>query len=461
MKRIIIIAIILVVVLAVVAVLAKGSGNAAVKVNTEKAQLRNITETVSANGKVQPEVQVKISSDVSGEIVDLFVKEGDTVKQGQLLLKIEPKIYMSIVERSQAAVSTAQANLMNSKARLTQVQAQFANADASFARSKKLFDQGAISQSEFDQAKASFESAKADVQAAIETVSASDFNVNSAAASLKEANDNLNKTSIYAPVSGTISKLNVEKGERVVGTSQMAGTELLIIANLFEMEVSVDVNENDILRVHLGDTALVEVDAYNNRKFRGVVTEVANSANTTGLTADQVTNFPVKVRILRKSYEDLLDPLKPSVYPFRPGMSATVDIMTKSSINVVSVPIQAVTTRLDTAEGKSATEKGKAENSDDNGGEVVAKDVKEKKASENKTEEKKAIECVFVLREDKAILVPVKVGVQDNLYIEITSGVKAGDEIISAPYSAVSKALYNKCPVKKVSREELMNDKGK
>jgi len=461
MKRIILFAVLGVIILIVVAVLAKGSGTRAVDVNTEKAERRNITETVSANGKVQPEVQVKISSDVSGEIVDLQVKEGDTVKQGQLLLKIDPKIYISIVERAQAAVSTSQANLSNSKARLTQVKAQFVNAEAVFNRNKKLFDQGAISQAEFDQAKSSYETAKAEVTAAEETVAASEFSVNSAMASLKEANDNLSKTSIYAPVNGTVSKLNVEKGERVVGTSQMAGTELLIIANLYEMEVSVDVNENDILRVNLGDTAIVEVDAYNNRKFKGIVTEVANSAATTGLSADQVTNFAVKIRILRSSYMDLMDPKLPSQFPFRPGMSATVDIMTKSAFNVVSVPIQAVTTRTDTGEGKSMLDvKGKPEEKkeEDEGG-VVAKDVNQKKSEENKPEEKKAIECVFVYSDGKAKLVPVKVGVQDNLYIEIISGLKEGDEVISAPYSAVARSLYNGSPVNKVSREALLNTK--
>ena len=365
-----------------------------------------------------------------------------------------------MLERSQAALSTSQANLENSKARFTQVKAQFTNAEASYNRSKKLLDQGAISQSEFDQARATYESSRAEVQAGAETVSASEFSINSASASLKESRDNLNKTSIYAPVSGTVSKLNVEKGERVVGTSQMAGTELLIIANLLEMEVNVEVNENDILRVHAGDTADVEVDAYNDRKFKGIVTEVANSANTVGLSADQVTNFQVKVRILRKSYNDLLDPEKPFVYPFRPGMSATVDIRTKSAYGIVSVPIQAVTTRKDTASGKGAggspdkTEEKKEEGQSDN--KVVAKDVKEQKLENTKKVEKKAIECVFVIRNGKAKLIPVEVGVQDNLYIEIKSGLKAGDEVISASYSAVSRILYNGCPVTQVTKEELM-----
>ncbi len=459
MKRILIILGSLVVLLIVAIVLFKNTGGRAERVAVEKAEVRNITESVSANGKVQPEVQVKISSDVSGEIVELYVKEGDTVKQGQLLLRIDPKIYQSMLDRASAAVSTSQANLENSKARFTQVKAQFVNAEASFNRNKKLFDQGAISQAEMDQARATYESAKADVQATAETVSASEFNVNSASASLKESRDNLNKTSIYAPVSGTVSKLNVEKGERVVGTSQMAGTELLIIANLFEMEVNVEVNENDILRVHNGDTADVEVDAYNDRKFKGVVTEVANSANTTGLSADQVTNFQVKVRIIRESYKDLVDITKPSAYPFRPGMSATVDIRTKSAYNVVSVPIQAVTTRTDTAAGGKGAKDKAGENKmgppeDEN--KVVAKDVKEKKAGENKGNEKKAIECVFVIRDGKAKLIPVKAGVQDNLYMEIKEGLKAGDEIISAPYSAVSRILYNGCPVRLATKEELM-----
>ena len=270
------------------------SGTKAINVITEIAKKGNIIETVSANGRIQPEVEVKISSDVSGEIVELFVKEGDHVKKGDVLCKINPLLYESNLTRMIATLNGTKANVLNAKARLDQLMAAFINTDASFQRNKKLLEQGAISQSEFDGSKAAFDGAKADLKGAEENVNASEFNVKSTEASLKEANDNLAKTTIFSPVNGTVSKLNKEKGERVVGTAQMEGTEIMRLANLNEMEVSVDVNENDIVRVHYGDTTIIEVDAYIDRKFKGVVTEIANSANTVGVTAEQVTNFTVK-----------------------------------------------------------------------------------------------------------------------------------------------------------------------
>lgn len=455
MKRLLIIGSVLLVILIVVVIFTKGSGREATKVATEKAQKRSITEIVSASGKVQPEVEVKISSGVSGEIVELLVKEGDTVKKGDLLLRIDPVLYQSAVERMQATLSGTEANRANSEARLLQAKAQLTNSEAAFNRNDKLFRQGAISQSEFDQAKAAYESAKAEVSAAEESVHSAEFNISSTRASLKEAKDNLARTSIYAPVDATVSKLNMRKGEHVLGTAQMQGTEIMRLANLLEMEVLVDVNENDILRVHVGDTAMVEVDAHDTRKFKGLVTEVANSATTVGITTDQVTNFQVKVRILRDSYADLLDPEHPDRYPFLPGMSATVEIQTRRVLDVVAVPIQAVTTRTDT----SAMSKGKeielgtdAGNEEDNPNSEVV--VKDKTAEEEKTNE--PIVCVFVYRDGKSILVPVKTGIQDNMYIEIQSGLKEGDEIISAPFGAIRTLLRNRGEVEKVPKEQLM-----
>jgi HlyD family secretion protein len=453
MKRLLIIGGILVVVLIAVVVLVKGSGHTTTKIATETAMRRNITEVVSASGKVQPELEIKISSDVPGEIVELNVKEGDTVKKGDLLLRINPVIYQSAVERMQATLNSTKANLANSQARLEQAKAQFVNAEAAFNRTEKLFKQGAVSQAEFDQSKATYESSKADVAAAGEAVRGADFNVRSTEASLKESSDNLAKTSIYAPVSGTVSKLNKRKGERVVGTAQMEGTEIMRLANLLEMEVLVDVNENDILRVHEGDTAYVEVDAHDNRKFKGIVTEVANSANTLGLSTDQVTNFQVKIRILRESYQDLLDPEHPERYPFLPGMSATVDIQTKRALNVLTVPIQSVTTRTDTtteAKGKELNYAKEGPPEEETSTDVVVKDNKTKAAKSDEP-----IECVFVYRDGKAILVPVKTGIQDNMYIEIVSGLKENDEVISAPYSAVRTLLRNNSKVEKVSKDQL------
>lgn len=439
------------VVLTLLIVMLKNSGSKAINVATEKAVKRSITELVSANGKIQPEVEVKISSDVSGEIVELYVKEGDQVKKGDLLCKINPLIYESNSSRMVATLNGAKANLANAKARLEQIKASFINTETTYSRNKKLFDQGAISQADFDAAKAAYEGAKADVKAAEENVNASDFNVKSTEASLKEANDNLAKTNIYSPVNGTVSKLNKEKGERVVGTAQMEGTEIMRLANLNEMEVSVDVNENDIVRVHFNDTAIIEVDAYLGRKFKGIITEIANSANTTGVTAEQVTNFTVKIRILQESYQDLLAENNNRA-PFRPGMSATVDVQTKKAINVIAVPIQAVTTRADSSaiEGKNI---GKQE--EESEGDIVVSDSKEK--TEDMSALIKVEECVFVYVDGKAKMVKVKTGIQDNNYIQIISGVNDGDEIISAPYSAISKQLKEGLEVNKVDKSELFS----
>ena len=449
MKKIILITIIGLLVLAVVIGLKQCSGKKPVVVTTEVAQRRSIVETVSANGKIQPEVEVKISSDVSGEIVELFVKEGDQVKKGDILCKINPLIYESNLSRMAATLNGAKANLSNSKARLEQIKASFANIEASFQRNKKLFEQGAISQADFDGAKAAYEGAIADIKGAEENVNASDFNVKSTEASLKEASDNLAKTTIFSPVSGTVSKLNREKGERVVGTAQMEGTEIMRLANLNEMEVSVDVNENDIVRVQNGDTASIEVDAYMERRFKGIVTEIANSANTTGVTAEQVTNFTVKIRILQESYQDLVSTNRP---PFRPGMSATVDIQTQEARGVIAVPIQSVTTRSDSTEFK---QKEKL-TSDEKEEEIVVKND----ANNNEKEMKETIkveECVFIYSDGKAKKIKVKTGIQDNNYIEIKEGIKEGDEVVSGPYSAIAKQLKDDTAVKKVDKEELFS----
>jgi HlyD family secretion protein len=429
------------------------TGSGAVEVTTEKVQRRTIVETVSANGKIQPEVELKISSDVSGEIVELDVKEGAHVEKGDLLVKIKPDIYQSALDRASAAVSTSQSSIETAKAQLAQVKAQFANAEAAFNRSKKLFDQGAISQADFDASKATYESSKAQVESAEEGVKASMFNVTSAEASMKEAQTNLEKTSIFAPVSGTISKLSKKKGERVVGTQMMEGSEIMVLANLNEMEVQVDVNENDIVRVHMNDTADIEVDAYTDRKFKGIVTEIANSANTTGAMADQVTNFTVKIRILQDSYKDLMDTKNPNLSPFRPGMSATVDIHTKSAVNVLSLPIQAVTTRSDSAMNAKNDNKKDGEDYD-----VKVVDEKKEKIEAGKAPKNlKPQECVFVYKDGKVSLQKVKTGIQDNIAIEITQGSKEGDEVVNGPYNAVAKLLRNGMGVKKSDAGNIAN----
>ncbi|HET6227616.1 MAG TPA: efflux RND transporter periplasmic adaptor subunit [Bacteroidia bacterium] len=433
-------------VIVLIIILKNISGSTATKVSTESAKKRTIIETVSANGKIQPEVEVKISSDVSGEIVELYVKEGDAVKKGDLLCKINPLIYESNLNRMEATLNGSRASLQNSRARLEQIKANFQNVEAVYKRNKKLFEQGAISQSEMDVSTASYEGAKADIKAAEESVNASDFNVKSTEASLKEASDNLAKTNIYSPVNGTVSQLNKEKGERVVGTAQMEGTEIMRLANLNEMEVSVDVNENDIVRVHNGDTSLIEVDAYLDKKFKGIVTEIANSANTTGVTAEQVTNFTVKIRILQESYKELTN-LSNSSAPFRPGMSASVDIQTKKIQHTVSIPIQSVTTRSDSSDVPQKDIK------ETKGDDMVVNNDKDKKDA--KEEENKLEECVFILVNGKAKKVKVKTGIQDNTYIQIISGIKEGDEVIAGPYAAISKQLKDGMIVKKVDKSEL------
>lgn len=376
-----------------------------------------IVETVSATGKIQPEIEVKIASMVSGEIIDLPVKEGQVVKKGDLLVKINPDLYLSSFNRTVAGLS-------GSKAGLTQSEAQFKEAKSSYERNRVLFEKGIISKSDWDKSIASFEVAKATRQSAY-------YSVQSASASVNEAKDNLGRTSIYAPADGTISVLNVELGERVLGTQQMAGTELMRVANLNNMEVEVDVNENDIVKIKEGDLANVEVDAYLKKQFKGVVTSISNSASST-LTADQVTNFKVKVRILKESYADLLEG-KPATYsPFRPGMTATVDIITKTKRNVLAVPISSVVVKSDTTAVKISDKKNP--------------DPKEEKNIVPKNDKK--LECVFLKVGEKAKIKIVKTGIQDDTNIEILSGVKSGDEVITGPYTTVSKELNSGDKVK-------------
>jgi HlyD family secretion protein len=367
-----------------------------------------IVETVSATGKIQPEIEVKISSEVSGEIISLPVKEGQVVKKGDLLVKINPDLYTSGYNRSVS-------NLAGTKAGLSQADAQFNEAKSSYERNKILFKKGIISKSDWDKSISSFEVSKAAKQSAY-------FNVQSASASVNEARDNLGRTVIYAPADGTISVLNVELGERVLGTQQMTGTEILRVANLNNMEVEVDVNENDIVKIKEGDLAKVLVDAYLKKQFKGVVTSISNSASST-LTSDQVTNFKVKIRILKESYEDLVVG-KPSAYsPFRPGMTATVDIITKTKKNVLSVPISSVVIKSDTTAVKELK---------------MPKDVDEKNAAPKSD---KKFECVFVKVGDKAKIRIIKTGIQDDANIEVKSGLKKGDVVITGPYTTVAKEL--------------------
>ncbi len=430
----------------------KGSKEEITRVTAEEAALRTISETVSANGKVQPEVEVKISPDVAGEITDLFVREGDSVKAGQLLLRINPEIWSTNLERAFASLNNAKANAAGAKARLAQAKARLIESEPSYNRNKKLFADKVISLAEFQTSEATYLSAKAEVDAAHENVKAAEFTVKSAEAAVREAQENLRRTNIYAPMNGVVSKLNVEKGERVVGTSQMAGTELLRVADLSSMEMKVEVGENDIVRVKLGDTAEIEIDAYGKRKFIGIVKEIANSPlSTTGtsgsMSADQVTNFEVKIRILRESYADLSAKLSINQSPFRPGMSGTVEIKTRKVTNVITVPIEAVTTD----KSESNNKKDQENNADD---EDVQVEKKSEKSDANSLEEKNK-EIVYKFVDGKAIKTEVKTGIQDNRYIQIISGLSEKDIIITGPYSAVTKTLKDGDLVKKVEKSEL------
>ena len=381
------------------------------EVEIEKVTLKDIVEKVSATGKIQPEVEVKISSEVSGEIIELPFKEGQQVNKGDLLVRVNPDLIQSAVNRSQASYQ-------NVKSGLEQAEASLREAKASYNRNKQLFEKGIISKADWDKAVSSYEIAQANRQSAY-------YSVQSAGATVNEAMDNLNRTTIYAPMSGTISKLDVELGERVVGTQQMAGTEILRVANLNNMEVEIDVNENDIVKVQIGDSTIVEVDAYLKKEFKGVVTEIANSA-AGALTADQVTNFKVKVRIVEESYKDLLEG-KPETYsPFRPGMTATVDIITNKRPKAVSVPISAIVIKTDTSSVKKP---------------YASKAKTDDKAPKAKVESEEKFECVFVVNKGEAKLRVVKTGIQDDSNIEIVSGLKEGDEIITGPYNVVSKTL--------------------
>jgi HlyD family secretion protein len=413
------------------------------KVTVSKVMKRTIKETVAASGKVFPEIEVKISSDVSGEVVELLVQEGDSVKKGQLLCRINPDTYVSSVERGEAGVNSARANASQSKtsiknaiARKAQADANYNNAKANFDRNKTLFNEGVVSKEVLDNAanavavaQATLNAAEADIAAAEDLAKAADYNIASNVAGLKELRTSLKRTSIYAPASGIISKLNIEKGERVVGTMQMAGTEIMRIADFSSMEVQVDVSENDIPRVEIGDITDIEIDAFIGRKFKGKVYQIANSASNTGSTSalntDQVTNFVVKIRIDPSSYADLLG--RGKKHPFRPGMSATVEIATNEVANVLSVPIQSVTTR-----DKNVTEKEKKEKED-----WEVQKVENKTASIS--DEIK--EVVFILEGDKVKMVQVKSGIQDDAYIEIISGLDENAEVVTGPYDAVSRKL--------------------
>jgi HlyD family secretion protein len=426
------------------------------KVSVEKVVKRSITEVVTASGKVYPEVEVKISPDISGEIVELTVQEGDSVLKGQLLARIYADIYATQRDQAAAGVTQQQAQVQNASASLESFKARLEQTEKQYKRQKQLFEDKVISRLEFEQAESAYLTAKADYNAAQQSIRSGQAGVQSARASLERAQKDLGRTSVLAPMNGVVSLLNVKKGERVVGNSMMAGTEMMRVADMRVIEVRVDVGENDIPKVKFGDTAIVEVDAYSKRKFKGIVTQIASTnrgvGGSTQVSSTDVTNYEVRIRLDPSSYQDLFDPTRPKSFPFRPGMSASADIQTKTHADVLSVPINAVTTRDKSDTGKVAMTEKKA------------KKVETPSNSNNSEEAKGAIEdleeVVFVMQKDGTVKrIKVRTDIQDMSHIEVLSGVKEGDEVVTGPYTVVSKMLREGMKVKVVPKEELFEVK--
>jgi len=451
-----IIGILVVVIIALVALKKSGTigKEKGIKVATEKITKRTIIETVSASGKVYPEDERKVSSDVSGEVVEMYVEEGDSVRKGQVLARVFADVLTSARDRASSVVNQQQAQVGNTEASLEAFQARLNQAKLNYDRQKKLFDDKVISRSEFETAESQYLTAKADFNAAKQTIRSGKASVQSAQASLTEANKNLSRTSVVSPMNGIVSLLAVKKGERVSGNSFSLGTEIMRVADMNRIEVRVDVGENDIPKVKIGDSAIVEVDAYNDRKFKGVVTKISSSSTSAGAiatSASDVTNYKVYILIDAASYADLIDPAKSKNLPFRPGMSASADIMTTKHENIIAVPILAVTTR-DKNEKES---KAKAKEADD-----------KKKAQGQEVSTDNAVmtddmqEVVFIVSADGTVKkVPIRTNIQDNEYIEVMSGIKEGDMVVSAPYNTISKILKDGLKVQVVAKDKVYEEK--
>jgi HlyD family secretion protein len=417
-------------------------GKKAEKVTIEKAAERKVIETVTASGKIQPETEVKLSSEVSGEVTELLVKEGDVVKKGQLLCKVRPDVLKSGFDRANASYSSQKASVASSQQMLTQSQGNMVNAEATYKRNVELFNKKVISASEFDAAKAAYLTAKTNLGRAKADLTAAKFMLEQSGATVQEAGANLAKATIFAPVDGVISKLSVELGDRILGTAQMAGTEIMRISNLSSMEVNVDVNENDINRVNVGDSAVIEVDAFADKKFKGIVTEIASSSKDVGTTTsvDQVTNFNVKVRIVADSYTNVKGGAKDLPSPFRPGLSATVDIESQS-LNGLAVPIQCVFTE-DASKNKKE-------------GETPATDVNSDK-QKSKLTDKTIKQYVYLYTSTGTVKrAEVTTGIQNDQYIIVKSGLKAGQEVVTGPYSAIQNKLKDGMAVEKTTKDQL------
>ncbi|MBS1660936.1 MAG: efflux RND transporter periplasmic adaptor subunit [Bacteroidetes bacterium] len=441
----------LVLVLVAVQSLGKKDGT---KVSSEKVAKRNITEIVTASGKVYPEKEVKISPDISGEVVDLgVVQEGDSVHKGQELARIYADVYTNQRDQAAAQMNQQQAMVSNMQEQLPGLKATMETSKRTLDRQKQLLDQKVISQAEYESAENSYRTAQSGYMDALQTVRGKQASVVSAKANLTIAAKNLSRTTVVSPIDGVVSLLSIKKGERVVGNSMMAGTEMMRVADMSKIETIVDVGENDIPKVHLGDSAIITVDAYNNRKFRGVVTQIASSVttalgtSTTTVSTNDVTNYKVHIRISPESYKDLIDPAHPKSFPFRPGMSSSADIQTKTHYNVLSVPINAVAVR------EKNTDNAVLSNSDES-------------SSDNKQETRTITgtddldEVIFLVQPgDTVRKVKVRTAIQDINYIEVTSGLKEGDEVVTGPYSVVSKTMRGGQRIKVVPKDKLFEVK--
>ena len=456
MNKTLLIIIISVVALILLLVLMKGlSKPDGTKVAAEKIIKRNITEIVTASGKVYPEKEVKISPDISGEVVELSViQEGDSVHKGQELAKIYADVYTTQRDQASAQMNQQEALVSNMAEQLPGLKASMEVAKKAFDRQKQLLDQKVISLSEYETAESTYKTATATYMAALQTVRGNQAGVASARANLTIAAKNLSRTTVVSPIDGVVSLLSIKKGERVVGNSMMAGTEMMRVADMSRIETIVDVGENDIPKVHLGDSALISVDAYNNRKFRGIVTQIASSVttalgtSTTTVSTNDVTNYKVHIRLSPESYNDLIDPAHPKSFPFRPGMSASADIQTRTHANVLSVPINAVAVR------EKNTDNAVLASGDESGG-------------DNKTDTRPVTtgsegldEVVFLVQPgDTVRKVKVRTDIQDINYIEVVDGVKEGDQVVTGPYSVVSKTMKGGQRITIVAKDKLFEGK--
>ena len=429
--------------------LKKDGNDLGVKASIENVENRTIVETVNASGKVYPEIEVKVSPDISGEVVALEVNEGDSVHKGQLLARIYADIYTSQRDQTAAGVTQAKAQYSNANESIAALKASLDQAEANYNRQKKLLDDKVISKSEFEQAQQTYLSAKANFSASKEGLKSNEAGIQSAQAQLQRANKDLSRTTIIAPMDGVVSLLSVKKGERVAGNSFNVGTEMLRIADMNSIVAQVDVGENDIPKVKLGDTAIITVDAYSNKKFKGLVYKIANP-NTNALTgtSTDVTNYKVHIRLLKETYIDLI---KKGSFPFRPGMSASTEIQTRRELNVIAVPLNAVTTRDKFEKKDSKTE--------------TKKDDKEKEAdasNESKntsTDDLDEIVFVYDSKTTTVKKVKVKTGIQDLNYIQVLSGLKVGEMVVTGPYNLVSKNLKEGDKVKKTDKKDLFDEK--